>query len=479
MAVLLWAGWSNHFHEGIVRKTASGKVQALLVPLRSDNIPVNDLSKKVWEGFSFHHLVQLPFIPNPRLWMDGNLIQVPGFALYDQIIPAPRNEDRRIHGWGRNREIIWDAIKNYRFEVGLYNIRRGLALVNGKEQIAFQTFNFCPFKFNQYPRTFGVDDGFGIQQGCFSGSPSCFSLLPYHPSSYASYHYERPIGPLNGCIPFWCFLAIVLCYGSGALITIHGDRLGLSDRASNIIGLILALSIAPIWFLGRVLCEKEQDENNARRFHSGTIVLQKYLDKLHSCSTVIDMANVLPKDKQIAVIAALTEGSSLRSIERITGIHHDTIVRLAVKVGQGCAALLDSSMRNLPCNRLEIDEIWGFVGKKDRNVREGEDGVGSVWTFCAIDAETKLVPAFKCGNRDAATAKAFVQDIANRMAFRVQISTDGLAAYVPAMEAAFGEFVDYGQIVKTYGHEEVSDNRRYSAPKFVSSEKKDSYRESR
>jgi IS1 family transposase len=184
------------------------------------------------------------------------------------------------------------------------------------------------------------------------------------------------------------------------------------------------------------------------------------------------MANVLNTDKQIAVIAALAEGSSLRSIERITGIHHDTIGRLAVKVGQGCAALLDSSMRNLPCNRLEMDEIWGFVGKKDRNVREGEDGVGSVWTFCVIDAETKLVPAFKCGNRDAATAKAFVQDVANRMAFRVQISTDGLAAYVPAMQAAFGEFVDYGQIVKTYGHEEVSDNRRYSAPKFVSAEKK-------
>jgi IS1 family transposase len=184
------------------------------------------------------------------------------------------------------------------------------------------------------------------------------------------------------------------------------------------------------------------------------------------------MANVLPKDKQIAVIGALTEGSSLRSIERITGIHHDTIGRLAVKVGQGCAALLDSSMRNLSCNRLELDEIWGFVGKKDRNVRIGETGVGSVWTFCAIDAETKLVPAFKVGDRDAATAKAFVKDIADRMAYRVQISTDGLNAYVAAMEHAFGEFVDYGQIIKTYGHEEVSDNRRYSAPKFVSSEKK-------
>ncbi len=184
------------------------------------------------------------------------------------------------------------------------------------------------------------------------------------------------------------------------------------------------------------------------------------------------MANVLNTDKQIAVIGSLAEGSSIRSIERITGVHRDTIMRLGVKVGQGCAKMLDSSMRNLSCNRLEMDEIWGFVGKKERNVREGEDGVGSVWTFCAIDAETKLVPAFKVGNRDSATAKAFVQDVADRMAYRVQISTDGLHAYVAAMQNAFGEFVDYGQIVKTYGHEEVSDNRRYSAPKFVSAEKK-------
>jgi hypothetical protein len=123
--------------------------------------------------------------------------------------------------------------------------------------------------------------------------------------------------------------------------------------------------------------------------------LQKYLDKLYYCSTVIDMTNVLGTDKQIAIIGALAEGSSIRSIERITGVHRDTIMRLGVKVGQGCATLMDTAMRNLPCNRLEMDEIWGFVGKKDRSVREGEDAVGSVWTFCAIDAETKLVPAFK------------------------------------------------------------------------------------
>ena len=147
--------------------------------------------------------------------------------------------------------------------------------------------------------------------------------------------------------------------------------------------------------------------------HSDKIVPRKHLTSNSYWGTVIDMANVLNSDKQIAVIGALTEGSSIRSIERVTGVHRDTIMRLGVKVGQGSARILDSSMRNLPCNRLEMDEIWGFVGKKDRNVRIGEEGVGSVWTFCAIDAETKLVPAFKVGNRDTATAKAFVQDVAD------------------------------------------------------------------
>src|SRR5579859_2095287 len=104
------------------------------------------------------------------------------------------------------------------------------------------------------------------------------------------------------------------------------------------------------------------------------------------------MANVLSTDKKIAVIGALAEGSSIRSVERITGVHRDTIMRLGVKVGQGCTALLDTKMVDLSCNRLEVDEIWGFVGKKDRNVKMGDSmEVGSVWTWCAIDAETKLV----------------------------------------------------------------------------------------
>jgi IS1 family transposase len=185
------------------------------------------------------------------------------------------------------------------------------------------------------------------------------------------------------------------------------------------------------------------------------------------------MANVLNTDKQIAIIAALAEGSSIRSIERITGVHRDTVMRLGVRVGMGCTILMHERMRGLSCARLEMDEIWGFVGKKERHVREGDSGVGSVWTFCAIDADTKLVPAFKVGDRDSKTANAFLADVAWRMTGRVQISTDGLAAYREAIERSFGGDADYGQIIKTYGHEEASHpQRRYSAPEFVASEKK-------
>src|SRR5271167_591155 len=107
------------------------------------------------------------------------------------------------------------------------------------------------------------------------------------------------------------------------------------------------------------------------------------------------MANILNTDKQIAVISALAEGSGIRSIERITGVHRDTIMRLGVKVGQGCTSMMDMKMRNLSCQRLELDEIWGFVGKKERSVKTGDSlEVGSVSTYCAIDADTKLVPAF-------------------------------------------------------------------------------------
>src|SRR6266568_6921389 len=187
------------------------------------------------------------------------------------------------------------------------------------------------------------------------------------------------------------------------------------------------------------------------------------------------MANVLSKDKQVQVIAALAEGSSLRAITRVTGIHRSTIAGLALRVGNGCARLLDAKMRDLTCNFLQFDELWGFIGKKEKHLLVDDDPTkGDVWTFCAIDAETKLVPAFKVGKRDHATAHAFVNDVAKRIENRPQISTDGLGVYADAIEEAFGMNVDYGIIIKNYGTDqgEHHQERRYSAPAITFVEKR-------
>ena len=186
------------------------------------------------------------------------------------------------------------------------------------------------------------------------------------------------------------------------------------------------------------------------------------------------MANKLPKDKQIAVISALAEGSSMCAISRMTGIHGDTICRLAVRVGKGCAELLDAKMRDLTCRFLQFDEVWGFIGKKEKHrMPEDDPTLGDVWTFCAIDAETKLVPSFRCGKRDHVTANAFVSDVASRLKNRPQISSDGLRAYVEAVENAFGMNVDFGMIIKNYGVDkgEHHQERRYSAPEVTSMQK--------
>jgi IS1 family transposase len=176
----------------------------------------------------------------------------------------------------------------------------------------------------------------------------------------------------------------------------------------------------------------------------------------------------------VAITSALAEGSGIRQIERMTGVHRDTIMRLGVRVGKGCATLLDRKMRNLTCRQLQFDELWGFIGKKERHVRPDDSPeVGDVWTFCAIDRDTKLVPSYKVGKRDFATADAFVADVASRIVNRVQISSDALKAYVEAIEANFGADVDFAQIVKTY----ITDDshvpeRRFSAPEIVVTEKK-------
>jgi IS1 family transposase len=176
--------------------------------------------------------------------------------------------------------------------------------------------------------------------------------------------------------------------------------------------------------------------------------------------------NRLKAEKQQAVLSALVEGSSIRSVERMTGIHRDTIDRLLLRVGGTCEQIMDETMRNLPCRRIELDECWSFVGKKQRHVRLGEDTsqVGNCWVWIALDSDSKLIPTYTVGPRDRATAWAFVSDLADRLANRVQISSDGLSLYVDAIEAAFGGNVDYAQIVKTYETEPAGPGR-YSPPK--------------
>jgi IS1 family transposase len=182
------------------------------------------------------------------------------------------------------------------------------------------------------------------------------------------------------------------------------------------------------------------------------------------------MANVLSAGKQTAIIAALAEGSSIRSIERITGVHRDTIMRLGVRVGKGCEMLMDSKMQDLDCNYLQFDELWGFIGKKERHVTiDDSPEYGDVWTYCAIDSETKLVPSFKCGKRTHELTTEFTMDVASRMRHKVQVSTDAMHSYIGAMELAFGADVDYGQCVKVYVHDAAHHpERQYSAPRFAS-----------
>jgi IS1 family transposase len=185
------------------------------------------------------------------------------------------------------------------------------------------------------------------------------------------------------------------------------------------------------------------------------------------------MANTLSRDKQIAVISALVEGCSIRSTMRMTGVNRETIGTLLARVGDGCADLLNRAMVNLDCERLELDELWAFVGKKQRHVTADDDRArtGDTWTFVAIDADTKLVPSFYVGKRDSESADAFIADLASRLRNRVQISTDGLSAYVAPIAREFADKgVDYAQLHKEYEAEPVGPGR-YSPPKVIATEK--------
>jgi len=169
----------------------------------------------------------------------------------------------------------------------------------------------------------------------------------------------------------------------------------------------------------------------------------------------------------------LAEGSSIRSIERITQVHRDTIMRLGVRVGEACAKIHDQKMRGIRSRRIEVDEIWGFIGKKKSHTKAWETGVGDVWTFIGLDADTKLIPSFRVGQRTMIHARGFLLDLAGRLDNRIQLSSDGLAAYRETVAEAFGADVDYGQIVKTYSTVNLNQAAagRYSPAEVVKTEK--------
>ena len=178
--------------------------------------------------------------------------------------------------------------------------------------------------------------------------------------------------------------------------------------------------------------------------------------------------NVLPFDRQVAVISALTEGCSIRSTERLTGIHRDTIMRLAARVGFGDIKSHDGTVHSLKVPRLELDEAWSFVRKKQRRCKP-TDGlfVGDQYVFLAASSSSKAIVSFQVGKRNEENTKAFVWDLRERIIIAPEISTDGFPAYEAAIEEAFGSECRYGQIIKSYvGGPAIDAARRYS-PGYV------------
>lgn len=176
--------------------------------------------------------------------------------------------------------------------------------------------------------------------------------------------------------------------------------------------------------------------------------------------------NKLSTAKRAQILACLVEGNSIRATMRMTGAAKNTVTKLLVDVGMACANYQDSVLRGLTCRRIQCDEIWSFCYAKEKNVPEehkGEFGYGDVYTWTALDADTKLVPSFLVGKRDASYARLFIDDLASRLNNRLQLTTDGHKAYLEAIEGAFAAEIDYAMLTKIYGAPQGGgDQRRYS-----------------
>ena len=183
--------------------------------------------------------------------------------------------------------------------------------------------------------------------------------------------------------------------------------------------------------------------------------------------------NTLKPDKQRQVVAALVEGNSIRATCRMTGVAKGTILKLLVDLGKACAEYQDKVLRNLTCKKIQVDEIWAFVYAKEKNVpkaKKGQFGVGDVWTFTAIDADSKLVPTWHIGKRNIEDATIFMKDLAGRLKNKVQLTTDGHKMYLEAVEEAFGCEIDFSQLIKIYGTPPEAE-KRYSPAECIGTER--------
>jgi IS1 family transposase len=191
-------------------------------------------------------------------------------------------------------------------------------------------------------------------------------------------------------------------------------------------------------------------------------------------SIMASMANVLSTAKRVQIVAALIEGMSVRATARMVDVSKDTVGKLSLELGEACIRYMDETLRDLPCRRLQVDEIWSFCYSKQKNVpaaKVGTFGYGDLWAFTAVDADTKLIPSFLIGSRDAGCATEFMQDVAGRLANRVQLTTDGHKMYLSAVEDAFGAAVDYAQLVKIYGKAPEGPEVRYSPAQCIGCER--------
>jgi IS1 family transposase len=182
--------------------------------------------------------------------------------------------------------------------------------------------------------------------------------------------------------------------------------------------------------------------------------------------------NVLNKEKRAQIIRCLVEGNSIRSTARICGVAFNTVLKFIPEIGRACLEYQDKVFRDLKCKLIQCDEIWSFCYSKEKNVpkdKKGEFGYGDIWTWVALDAETKLVPSFLVGNRDSISAKLFIDDLASRLSNRVQLTTDGNIVYLEAVEGAFGSKIDYAMLIKIY--ESSQEETRYSPAKCTGEQK--------